>query len=132
VFDPKKRITVGEALEHPYLEGLHIEDDEPTREKVNQLEFEFESHRLNGEQLKGERFYFGLSWWFLDLIYEEILLYHFPERLKEHNDRLSKGQSIMTDVLENIHASRVYEDDADDYDENGLWCDIAQIKFKQS
>ena len=48
------------------------------------------------------------------------MLYHFPERLKAHNDKLSKGQSIMTDVLENIHASRVYEDDADDYDENGL------------
>jgi hypothetical protein len=27
----------------------------------------------------------------------------------------------MIDVLESIHASRVYEDDADDYDENGLW-----------
>jgi mitogen-activated protein kinase 1/3 len=49
VFDPKKRITVNEALNHPYLEGLHIEDDEPTRDKVNQLEFEFEKHRLNGE-----------------------------------------------------------------------------------
>ena len=56
VFDPKKRITVNEALEHPYLEGLHIEDDEPTREKVNALEFEFERHRLNGEQLKGTYF----------------------------------------------------------------------------
>ena len=55
-----------------------------------------------------------------DLIYEEILLYHFPKRLKDHNDKLARGESIMTDVLENIHASRVYEDDADDYDENGL------------
>jgi len=53
VFDHKKRITVDEALNHPYLEGLHIEDDEPTREPVNPLEFEFEKHRLNGEQLKG-------------------------------------------------------------------------------
>jgi len=48
------------------------------------------------------------------------LLYHFPERLKAHNDKLSKGQSIIADVLSSIHASRVYEDDADDYDENDL------------
>ena len=48
-FDPKKRITVTEALEHEYLAGLHIESDEPTRDKINPLEFEFEKHRLNGE-----------------------------------------------------------------------------------
>ena len=42
-----------DALTHPYLEGLHIPEDEPTREKINPLEFEFEKHRLNGHQLKG-------------------------------------------------------------------------------
>jgi len=52
VFDPKKRLTACQALEHPYLEGLHVESDEPTREKINQFEFEFEKHRLNSEQLK--------------------------------------------------------------------------------
>jgi mitogen-activated protein kinase 1/3 len=29
VFDPRKRITVVEALAHPYLANLHCEDDEP-------------------------------------------------------------------------------------------------------
>jgi mitogen-activated protein kinase 1/3 len=53
-FDPKKRITVEQALEHEYLAGLHIESDEPTRDPINPLEFEFEHHRLNGEQLKGK------------------------------------------------------------------------------
>ena len=53
VFDPKKRLSVGQALKHEYLKGLHIEEDEPTREPINPLEFEFEKHRLNGEQLKG-------------------------------------------------------------------------------
>nr|GEY20976.1 mitogen-activated protein kinase 3-like [Tanacetum cinerariifolium] len=28
-FDSAKRITVEEALEHPYLERLHDDDDEP-------------------------------------------------------------------------------------------------------
>ncbi len=53
VFDPRKRITVEGALKHEYLKGLHIEEDEPTRGPINPLEFEFEKHKLNGEQLKG-------------------------------------------------------------------------------
>jgi serine/threonine protein kinase len=32
LFDPKKRINVKEALEHPYLADLHFIEDEPTRE----------------------------------------------------------------------------------------------------
>ena len=28
VFNPKKRITIEEALNHPYLEALHCADDE--------------------------------------------------------------------------------------------------------
>jgi serine/threonine protein kinase len=29
IFDPRKRITIDEALEHPYLAALHSVDDEP-------------------------------------------------------------------------------------------------------
>lgn len=29
-FDPERRITIEEALAHPYMERLHFEDDEPT------------------------------------------------------------------------------------------------------
>jgi serine/threonine protein kinase len=29
IFDPDKRITVAEALAHPYMKNLHFEDDEP-------------------------------------------------------------------------------------------------------
>jgi len=49
IFDPKKRITVDEALQHPYLAALHFPEDEPTREWVNKLEFEFEKHVLSLE-----------------------------------------------------------------------------------
>jgi mitogen-activated protein kinase 1/3 len=34
IFDPKKRITIDEALKHPYLKELHYPDDEPIREPV--------------------------------------------------------------------------------------------------
>lgn len=40
-FDPALRITVEEALEHPYLEAYHDIDDEPTHPDT--FDFEFES-----------------------------------------------------------------------------------------
>ena len=33
IFDFNKRITVEEALKHPYLSDLHLPDNEPIREK---------------------------------------------------------------------------------------------------
>ena len=53
-FDPDKRISVTDALAHPYLKDLHLEDDEPTREPVDYLDFEFEDHNLTTQQLKGK------------------------------------------------------------------------------
>lgn len=43
VFDFAKRITVEEALKHPYLKELHLPEDEPSRDKVPFMEFEFEN-----------------------------------------------------------------------------------------
>ena len=57
---------------------------------------------------------------FLDLIYEEILLYHFPERVKWYESQIKAGKSLCTDFLGNVHASSVYDNEDDDYDENGL------------
>lgn len=37
-------MTVDQALTHPFLSDLHIQEDEPVREKINPLEFEFESY----------------------------------------------------------------------------------------
>jgi serine/threonine protein kinase len=61
-FDPKKRITVDDALEHPYLSALHCPEDEPTTEPVSAFDFEFEIYDLKREDYK-------------DLLYEEVMLY---------------------------------------------------------
>lgn len=39
-FDPAARITVEQALAHPYLAAYHEEDDEPVHEKIFDFEFE--------------------------------------------------------------------------------------------
>ncbi|SGY49954.1 BQ5605_C001g00840 [Microbotryum silenes-dioicae] len=58
-FNPKKRITVEEALAHPYLEPYHDPEDEPTAEILPPEFFSFDKEQLSREQLKV-------------LIYEEI------------------------------------------------------------
>ena len=42
-FDPAKRITVEEALEHPILEGLHETSDEPSAPVLTAASFSWES-----------------------------------------------------------------------------------------
>jgi serine/threonine protein kinase len=101
VFNPKKRITVDEALKHPYLASLHFPDDEPTRDNVPKVEFEFEKYPLSLEQLK-------------DLIYEEILLYHYPEWTLEYDRRLKGGENPIRHVLMNENATKPGERDSDD------------------
>ncbi|PKA66932.1 Mitogen-activated protein kinase 5 [Apostasia shenzhenica] len=49
-FDPSNRITVDEALAHPYLERLHDVDDEPVC--IEPFSFDFEQRALAEEQMK--------------------------------------------------------------------------------
>lgn len=102
IFDPTKRITLEEALKHPYLKELHCPDDEPVAKNVATMEFEFEKYNMNLQQLK-------------DMIYEEVLLYHFPEFKKEYMAKVEKGESITQHVIKNDN-SQVH-DKTDDYDE---------------
>eukprot|EP01018_Ginkgo_biloba_P024633 Gb_26499 [translate_table: standard] len=62
-FDPTQRITVEEALSHPYLATLHDVSDEPTCSLP--FSFDFEQHALLEEQMK-------------ELIYREALAFN-PE-----------------------------------------------------
>ncbi|CAG8536498.1 7920_t:CDS:2 [Paraglomus occultum] len=61
-FNPTKRITVEEALKHPYLEPYHDPEDEPAADPIPESFFDFDKHKdqLSKEQLK-------------ELIYEEIM-----------------------------------------------------------
>lgn len=59
-FNPKRRIQVNEALEHPYLEPYHDPMDEPIAPPLDQSFFHFDGGTpLSKERLKG-------------LIYEEV------------------------------------------------------------
>lgn len=54
-FNPAKRITVEEALKHPYLEPYHDPEDEPTAPPIPDEFFDFDRRKddLSKEQLKG-------------------------------------------------------------------------------
>eukprot|EP00386_Alphamonas_edax_P005765 GDKI01018804.1.p1 GENE.GDKI01018804.1~~GDKI01018804.1.p1 ORF type:complete len:464 (-),score=87.14 GDKI01018804.1:99-1490(-) len=68
LFDPFKRITIDEALNHPYLSGLHSPTDEvPVRDPVDAREFEFERRHCSMSHLREE-------------IYREMLQYHDEAR----------------------------------------------------
>lgn len=54
---PRKRITVNEALAHPFFSQLHSPQDEPTAKKV--FDFTFEQEKLTRTRLK-------------ELIWEEV------------------------------------------------------------
>lgn len=100
VFQAEKRITVEEALEHPYLSALHFPEDEPTREPVPSAEFEFEKYSLSLQQLK-------------DLIYEEILLYHFEDFRKKYFRRVANGENPYKEVITNENAPKPGESESD-------------------
>lgn len=53
-FNPVKRITVEEALRHPYLEPYHDPEDEPTAEAIPEEFFDFDKNKdnLTKEELK--------------------------------------------------------------------------------
>nr|AHC00610.1 mitogen-activated protein kinase [Ganoderma lucidum] len=55
-FDPKKRLTVDQALEHPYLAAYHDPEDEPAVSSLDPEYFEFDYQELNKEDLKKRLF----------------------------------------------------------------------------
>jgi mitogen-activated protein kinase 1/3 len=91
-FNPAKRISVEDALRHPYLEPYHDPEDEPTAPPIPEGFFDFDKNKdsLSKEQLKCEFWIYScfiLSPWidvtrwnhlltddiYLVLIYEEIM-----------------------------------------------------------
>lgn len=72
-FDPNKRITVEDALNHPFLAELHCPEDEPTTEPVSAFDFDFEIYDLQNTDYK-------------ELLYDEIMLYHSEDALTLYLD----------------------------------------------
>ena len=80
VFDPAQRISVEDALAHPYLAKLHAPEDEPTGEQLQRFDFDFELYSLKTHEYK-------------ELIFEEIKLYYeesavenYMQQRQEHPD----------------------------------------------
>jgi mitogen-activated protein kinase 1/3 len=82
-FNPAKRITVEEALKHPYLEPYHDPDDEPTADPIPEEFFDFDKNKdtLSKEQLKRKIPHLAIftksllttTAFYAVLIYEEIM-----------------------------------------------------------
>ena len=60
-FNPKKRYTVEQCIAHPYFEGLHDPEQEPTAEST--FDFSFDKESLTKEKLRS-------------MIYEQSLHFH--------------------------------------------------------
>ena len=60
-FNPKKRYTVEQCISHPYFEGLHDPEQEPTAE--SNFDFSFDKESLTKEKLR-------------NMIYEQSLHFH--------------------------------------------------------
>lgn len=60
-FNPVKRISVEEALRHPYLEPYHDPEDEPTANPIPEEFFDFDRNKdnLSKEQLKGKSLHYS-------------------------------------------------------------------------
>ena len=77
VIAPEKRITVAEALEHPYFAEFHDPEDEPVADPLHAYDFDFELYDLGTEAL-------------LDLLYDEVMLYHDENALDRYiEDRMT-------------------------------------------
>jgi len=76
-WDPQRRITVAEALEEPYLEKLHCPEDEPTREPLDTLDFEFERRKVTVGALRDEIFL--------------LALYYYPHLLRQFEREVTQS-----------------------------------------
>jgi len=84
VFDPSKRISVEDALKHPYLASLSNPDDEPVC--TRNFAFEHEARDLSKQMLQ-------------ELIWLEMCAYH-PEANNDIEARRKQG-NLAISALEN-------------------------------
>ena len=83
VFNPAKRITVEDALRHPYLQPYHDPDDEPTASPIPEAFFDFDKGKnsLSKEELKSMGAVYLLYFLLRQLT---SILYHSPALRRSH------------------------------------------------
>eukprot|EP00747_Dinoflagellata_sp_TGD_P180333 gnl/TRDRNA2_/TRDRNA2_32610_c0_seq1.p1 gnl/TRDRNA2_/TRDRNA2_32610_c0~~gnl/TRDRNA2_/TRDRNA2_32610_c0_seq1.p1 ORF type:complete len:403 (-),score=88.63 gnl/TRDRNA2_/TRDRNA2_32610_c0_seq1:64-1272(-) len=102
-WDPESRITVAEALQHPYLEKLHCPEDEPVRGPLDTSEFEFERRKITAAALREEIFYETLT-------YYPDLLERFKQEQEEGGSRYDMSSYRLLVPGESQYSS---DEDAD-------------------
>ena len=104
VFNPKNRLTCEEALKHPYLKDLHCPEDEPSFDReISVNEWDFEG--FNWKMMRKEHI--------LEMVYYEMMLSNYPEKLEIHNKKLKegkKGLEIIFDSPLNLEKNKEDED----------------------
>ena len=100
-FNPERRIGVESALSHPYLATLHFPDDEPTANPVSLFDFEYERQLLTMRDLK-------------DLMYEEILLYHFNSKRQEYE---ANKANFLANTSASVPSEGLVKNDTDSDDD---------------
>jgi len=99
LFDCDERITIEQALAHPYLKKLHQPNDEPVDDVVSAFDFEFELFSLSSKEYK-------------KLIYDEIMLYHDEATQKKYAEDLQNHPTgVMNQVLGKERLRTMYKTD---------------------
>lgn len=104
MWDASKRITVAEALQHAYLEALHLPEDEPTRSALETKDFDFEGRKMTLAALREELF--------------REALHYSPDVLEQYDKDLAE-KGITRDIsqyrlLEPGECQDSSDDEADD------------------
>ena len=97
-FNPAKRISVEEALSHPYLARYHFEADEHAGRPLSAFDFLFENEILGVAATK-------------ELIFNEILLYHFPAKLREYEENKAAFDARPTPVVTRVESDSEGEEE---------------------
>lgn len=100
-FNPDRRPTVEEVLQHSYLAQLHCPEDEPTRSPLDSRDFEFERRKIDMEALRQEIFLEALS--------------YYPDKSREYSEERQRQKNVFDIAMYRLLApgESQYTDDED-------------------
>lgn len=110
-FDPDKRLTIDEALDHSIFSYIRDKSEELTSEKISRFDFVFEDEDI--EDILELR----------KLILEEIMLYHNNEYYSEYTRAKNNYNDFMKQTatyLNNSNYKAIYNDNEKTVKSNGI------------